>query len=120
MISEVSERAVPHSAEPITNSTIDVRYTRFWPKKPPRKPVSGITSTIAIMYAVEIHVISWMLAPSSPRMFGNATLTIDASIVAISEPNAIDTATTHLLTGARGSDAAVITLIAASPADTSR
>src|SRR5579883_3516795 len=58
-----------------------------------------MTSTIAIMYAVEIHVISWMLAPSSPRMFGSATLTIDESIVAISEPNAIDTATSHLLTG---------------------
>jgi hypothetical protein len=28
---------------------IDSRYTRFCPKKPPRKPVSGITSTIAIM-----------------------------------------------------------------------
>ena len=51
--------------------------------------MSGITSTIAIMYAVEIHVISWMLAPSSPRMFGIATLTIDESIVAISEPSPI-------------------------------
>src|ERR1700733_3860955 len=59
-----------------------------------------MTSTIAIMYAVEIHVISWMLAPSSPRIFGSATLTIDESIVAISDPNAIDTATSHLLTGA--------------------
>jgi len=54
------------------------------------------------MYAVEIQVISWMLAPSSPRMFGKATFTIDESIVAISEPNAIDTATSHLLTGTRG------------------
>src|SRR5207237_220996 len=50
------------------------------------------------MYAVEIHVISWMLAPSSPRMFGIATFTIDESIVAISEPNAIEIATSHLLT----------------------
>src|SRR5690348_4538785 len=66
---------------------------------PPRKPVSGMTSTIAIMYAVEIHVISWMLAPSSPRMFGSATLTIDESIVAMSEPNAIEIVTSHLFTG---------------------
>src|SRR5215831_14784733 len=101
-MSVVRLRAVPHSAEPATNSIIDARYTRFWPKKPPRKPVSGITSTIATMYAVEIQVISWMLAPSSPRMFGSATLTIDESIVAISEPNAIDTATNHLLTGWAG------------------
>ena len=68
------------------------------------------------MYAVEIHVISWMLAPSSPRMFGSATLTIDESIVAISEPNAIDTATSHLLTGdARGDGWRVSTLMRAMP-----
>ncbi len=35
-------------------------------------------------------------------MFGNATLTIDESIVAISEPNAIEIATSHLLTGWAG------------------
>jgi len=93
-----SERAVPHRTEPPTNRTIAVRKTRFWPKNPPRKPVNGMTSTIAIMYAVEIHVISWMLAPSSPRMFGNATLMIDESIVAISEPKPTEAATSHLLT----------------------
>ena len=60
-----------------------------------------MTSTIAIMYAVEIQVISWRVAPSSPRMLGSATLTIDVSIVAISEPNAIETATIHLLTSGR-------------------
>src|SRR5690242_3064787 len=48
--------------------------------------------------------MSWRLAPSSPRIAGIATLTIDESIVAISEPNAIEIVTTHLLTagGSRG------------------
>ena len=57
-----------------------------------------MTSTIATMYAVEIHVISSRLAPSSPRMLGSATLTIDESIVAISEPKATETVTSHLFT----------------------
>ncbi len=64
-----------------------------------------MTSTIAIMYAVEIHVISLdARAGSSPRMFGSAArrLTIGESIVAISEPNMIDTVTSHLLTGSSG------------------
>ena len=66
------------------------------------------------MYAVEIQVISWMLAPSSPRMFGRATLTIDESMVAISDPNAIDTATSHLLTGT-GCDIGTAIALIASP-----
>src|SRR6185503_4805812 len=57
-----------------------------------------MTSTIAIRYAVVTHVISWSDAPSSPRICGIATLTIEVSIVAITDPIAIDTATVHLPT----------------------
>jgi|GEM_PF-2976211 len=61
------------------------------------------------MQPVEIQVISWMLAPSSPRMLGSATFTIDESMVAISEPNAIDSVTSHLLTGTGGDEAMALT-----------
>src|SRR5580704_8791323 len=72
---------------------------RFWPKKEPRKPVSGITRTVAMMYEVETHVISSIVAPTVPRISGRATLTIDESMAAISEPKAIAIVTTHLFTG---------------------
>src|SRR4051812_30625422 len=57
-----------------------------------------MTRTIAMMYEVVTQVISSTVAPTEPRMCGIATLTMDESMVAMSEPKAIDRATTHLFT----------------------
>jgi hypothetical protein len=70
-------------------------------KSRPKNAVSGITMTLASAYPVVIHVISWSVAPTDPRMCGNATFTMDESIVPMSVPNVTDTVTSHLLTGAR-------------------
>src|ERR1022692_3487766 len=52
-----------------------------------------------MMYEVDTHVISSVVAPTVPRISGRATLTIDESTAAMSEPNAIAIVTTHLFTG---------------------
>ena len=75
--------------------------------------MSGITRTVAMMYAVETHVISSMVAPTAPRICGSATLTIDESIVAMSEPNAIETVTSHLLIGTGAAAAGASNVVAA-------
>src|SRR4051812_19541502 len=50
---------------------------------------------------VEIQVISSSVAPTAPRMWVSATLTIEASIAPIRVPKETDTVTSHLLVGAR-------------------
>jgi hypothetical protein len=52
--------------------------------------------TVVMMYAVDIHVISCRVAPTDPRMWGSATLTIDESIVPMTAPTPTAAATTHL------------------------
>ena len=42
--SDVVEEAAAHSAEPTVNSTSEVRYTRFAPKRRAAQPVTGITA----------------------------------------------------------------------------
>src|SRR3954466_6007870 len=61
----------------------------------PKKPVSGITITVAIAKPVLIQVISWTVAPTAPRICESATLTIDASIAPISVPKVTEIATIH-------------------------
>ena len=57
MTSSGSVCAIPHNADPTTNRTSDARYTRFWPKRRARNPVSGITITVAIITALTIMSI---------------------------------------------------------------
>ena len=65
--------------------------------------MSGITITCAIANEVAIAAISSSEAPIEPRICGSATLTMERSIVAMIAPKLIDTATSHLLSGARAS-----------------
>lgn len=81
------------------SSTRAKTQTRFWPKKDPRKPVRGITRTIAMRYEVETQVISSRVAPTVPRISGSATVTIDVSTAAMSEPKPMAIVTIHLFTG---------------------
>ena len=83
-----------------------------------------MTMTVAIAKPVEIQVISWTVAPTAPRIWGSATLTIEESIAPMSVPKVTDTVTSHLLVagraGATGKATAVAELIAAHPAGTGR
>src|SRR5215216_6760101 len=72
--------AAPHMNDETTNSMIDpVRYRRR-PKYADSHPDIGITMTFAMMYPVDTHEISSIVAPRFPIMWGMATLTIDVSM----------------------------------------
>src|SRR5512146_619941 len=66
--------------------------------------------TVAIAQPVEIQVISWIVAPTAPRMCGRATLTMEASIAPISVPNVTETVTSHLLAPGRGEEGSIRTV----------
>jgi hypothetical protein len=64
-----------------------------------------MTRTVATTKPVEIQVISSSVAPTAPRMWVRATLTMLASMAPIKVPKLTETVTSHLLTGSRSSAA---------------
>ncbi|CFD89284.1 Uncharacterised protein [Bordetella pertussis] len=75
--SSVGEK--PHSHEASTNSRVEVRNSRTWPKRCVSQPVSGTVMALATANEVMTQVPWLVLTPRSPEMVGIDTLAIEVS-----------------------------------------
>src|SRR5690606_9104883 len=74
-----SEGEKPHSHEASTNSSVEVRNRRTWPKRWVSQPVNGTVMALATANEVMTQVPWLVLTPRSPEMVGSDTLAIEVS-----------------------------------------
>ena len=78
---------------------------RFRPKTPANQPVIGSTMAFETRYEVTTHVLSSLLAPRFPAMYGSATFAMLVSRTSMKAAIATTTAMTQGLTrGFHGAD----------------
>lgn len=74
-----SEGEKPHSHEASTNSRVEIRNSRTWPKRCVSQPVSGTVMALATANEVMTQVPWLELTPRSPEMVGMDTFAIEVS-----------------------------------------
>ena len=78
-ISASSDGEKPQSHEASTNSSVDIRNSRTWPKRCVSQPVRGTVMALATAKDVITQVPWLVLTPRSPEMVGMDTLAIEVS-----------------------------------------
>src|SRR5882762_1452235 len=75
--------AKPHKTELSENKKIQSMKKRLRPKKSASQPLIGSTIALETRYEVNTQVLSLLLAPRLPAMWGKATLAISVSRTSI-------------------------------------
>src|SRR4029077_20286485 len=90
--------AAPHRWELSVKIARQIMKNRFRPKIPANQPVIGRTMALDTRYDVKIQVLSSLLAPRFPAMWGSATFAMLVSRTSMKAAMATRTAITHGLT----------------------
>src|SRR5712672_911430 len=88
--------AIPHRKELIVKNTIHVKKNRFRPSHATSHPLMGRTIALETRYLVNTQVLSSLLAPRLPAMWGRATF---AMLVSRTSMNAASETATAMIQG---------------------
>src|SRR5271165_798763 len=89
-------QATPQSSELSVNTAMQIMKNRLRPNRPTNHPLMGNTIAFETRYDVNTQVLSSLLAPKSPAMWGSATL---AMLVSRTSMNAARDTTTAISQG---------------------
>src|SRR5215831_9309540 len=87
--------AIPHSNELNVKKAIHAMKNRFRPTTPAIHPLIGKTMALETRYEVRTHVLSSLLTPRLPAMYGSATLAMLVSRISMNAAIATTTAISH-------------------------
>src|SRR5579864_8340900 len=87
--------AAPQNSELRVKRKMQRRKKRFRPKRLASHPLMGRTMALDTRYEVSTHVLSSLLAPRLPAMYGSATLAILVSRTSMKAAMATTTAINH-------------------------
>src|SRR5580658_1204405 len=88
--------ALPHRTDATVNIRMQTMKKRFRPKRLASQPLIGRTMALDTRYDVSTHVLSSLLEPRPPAMYGRATL---AMLVSSTSMNAAIATTTPISQG---------------------
>ncbi|KAG1249377.1 hypothetical protein G6F68_013368 [Rhizopus microsporus] len=74
-----SDGEKPHSQDASTNSSVEIRNSRTWPKRCVSQPVKGTVMALATANDVMTQVPWLELTPRSPEMVGMDTFAIEVA-----------------------------------------
>ncbi len=93
-----SDGAMPHKNDAAVKITMQVIKNRLRPSTLEAQPPIGSTIAFETRYEVSTQVLSSLLAPSEPAIYGSATLAMDVSSTSINAASATVAAISHGLT----------------------